>query len=297
MRFYFQEIQSDRENERLDKFLRRMYPDVRLSSIQKFIRSGKVIVDEKRVKDGAYRLVTGQKIIIKVAGNQDEVRQRYGRTPPDHIPFDFDLDVLYEDEYMVVLNKPVGIPVQPGTKTSNKSIYNALLSYNTKFYLVHRLDKYTSGVLVVSKDYEFTRDIDELFKSHKIKKEYLALVHGLVKNRMEFNEPIDDRDAFTIVEPKEFFNGYTLMNVEILTGRKHQIRRHLALNDTPVVGDDVYGKIEKNAKFKRKYDLEGYFLHCDRMSFTHPKNGNLINIKAPLPTKRKKILEMLGREM
>lgn len=297
MRFYFQEVQADRENERLDKFLRRTYPEVRLSAIQKFIRSGKIMVDGKRVKDGAHRLIIGQKVLIKMAGNQDEIKQRYGRTPPEHIPFELELSVLYEDGYMVILNKPVGIPVQPGTKTSNKSIYNALLSYNTEFYLVHRLDKYTSGVLVVSKNYEFTKELSELFKTHKMKKEYLALVHGLVKEHMEFDEPIDDRDALTIVEPKEFFNGYTLLTVNILTGRKHQIRRHLASNGTPVVGDNIYGKVEENADFKRKYGLEGYFLHCNRISFTHPKKGNFVTMKAPLPENRKKILEALRREM
>ncbi len=297
MRFYFQEIQSDREKERLDKFLRRTYLEVRLSAIQKFIRSGKVIVDGKRIKEGSYRLAIGQKIMIKIAGNQDEIKQRYGRTPPEHIPFDLELDVLYEDEYMVILNKPVGIPVQPGTKTFNKSVYNALLSYNTEFYLVHRLDKYTSGVLVISKNYEFTKEISDLFKTHKMKKEYLALVHGLIRGRVELNEPLDDKDALTIAEPREFFNGYTLLNVDILTGRKHQIRRHLASNDTPVVGDDIYGKIEENAVFKRKYDLEGYFLHCEKISFTHPKNGKLVMVKAPLPEKRRKILDLLRKQM
>ncbi len=295
MRFYFQEITADRQEERLDKFLRRSYPEIRMAVLQKFIRSGKVMVDGTRIKDGSYRLKTGQRVLIKVPGNQDEIKQRYGRTPPEHIPLKMNLDVIYEDEYMLAINKPVGIPVQPGTKTFNSSIYNVLLSYNSEFYLVHRLDKYTSGVLLVSKKYEFTKELADLFQSHNLEKRYIALVYGLVKNDLKIKSDLDGKEAVTFARPIEFFNGYTLLEVEILTGRKHQIRRHLAFNETPIVGDDVYGNVEINKEFKKKYGLEGYFLHCSEMSFIHPKKKKNIIIKAPLPKKRKQILETLRK--
>jgi RluA family pseudouridine synthase len=295
MRFYFQEVKADRENERLDKFLRRTYPEIRMAVLQKFIRSGKITVDGTRIKDGAYRLKTGQKVLVKVPGNQDEIKQRFGRTPPEHIPLKIDLDVIYEDEYMLAVNKPVGIPVQPGTKTFNASIYNALLSYESEFYLVHRLDKYTSGVLLISKKYEFTKELAELFKSHKLEKNYLALVHGLVRDNLKIKALLDEKEAVTFVRPKEFFNGYTLLEVEILTGRKHQIRRHLALNETPVVGDDIYGNVELNKKFKKQYGLEGYFLHCESISFFHPKKKKNVTIEAALPSERQRILEELRK--
>ncbi len=295
MRFYFQEITADRQEERLDKFLRRSYPEIRMAVLQKFIRSGKVVVDGTRIKDGSYRLKTGQRVLIKVPGNQDEIKQRYGRTPPEHIPLKMNLDVIYEDEYMLAINKPVGIPVQPGTKTFNSSIYNVLLSYNSEFYLVHRLDKYTSGVLLVSKKYEFTKELADLFQSHNLEKRYIALVYGLVKNDLKIKSDLDGKEAVTFARPIEFFNGYTLLEVEILTGRKHQIRRHLAFNETPIVGDDVYGNVEINKEFKKKYGLEGYFLHCSEMSFIHPKKKKNIIIKAPLPKKRKQILETLRK--
>ncbi|WP_051962831.1 RluA family pseudouridine synthase [Mesoaciditoga lauensis] len=295
MKFYFQEITADRQEERLDKFLRRSYPEIRMAVLQKFIRSGKVVVDGTRIKDGSYRLKTGQRVLIKVPGNQDEIKQRYGRTPPEHIPLKMNLDVIYEDEYMLAINKPVGIPVQPGTKTFNSSIYNVLLSYNSEFYLVHRLDKYTSGVLLVSKKYEFTKELADLFQSHNLEKRYIALVYGLVKNDLKIKSDLDGKEAVTFARPIEFFNGYTLLEVEILTGRKHQIRRHLAFNETPIVGDDVYGNVEINKEFKKKYGLEGYFLHCSEMSFVHPKKKKNIIIKAPLPQKRKQILEALRK--
>ena len=295
MKFYFQEITADRQEERLDKFLRRSYPEIRMAVLQKFIRSGKVVVDGTRIKDGSYRLKTGQRVLIKVPGNQDEIKQRYGRTPPEHIPLKMNLDVIYEDEYMLAINKPVGIPVQPGTKTFNSSIYNVLLSYNSEFYLVHRLDKYTSGVLLVSKKYEFTKELADLFQSHNLEKRYIALVYGLVKNDLKIKSDLDGKEAVTFARPIEFFNGYTLLEVEILTGRKHQIRRHLAFNETPIVGDDVYGNVEINKEFKKKYGLEGYFLHCSEMSFIHPKKKKNIIIKAPLPKKRKQILETLRK--
>jgi len=295
MKFYFQKVRTDRENERLDKFLRRTYPEIRRAVIQKFIRSGKVTVDETRIKDGSYRLKIGQEVLIKVPGNQDEIRQKYGRTPPEHIPLKMDLNVLYEDEYMLGINKPVGISVQPGTKTFNASIYNVLLSYNSEFYLVHRLDKYTSGVLVVSKDYEFTKELSELFQSHKLEKKYLALVYGLIRDNLKIKENLDGKKAVTFVRPKEFFNGYTLVEVEILTGRKHQIRRHLAFNETPVIGDEIYGNTRTNKEFKKRYGLEGYFLHCEEISFFHSKKKRQITLKAPLPERRSQILELLRK--
>ncbi len=301
MAFYFKKVSADRDNERLDKFLRRIYPEIRLSVIQKFIRSKKVTVDDKRIKDKSYRLEKGQIVLVKIPGDRGQIMERYGREIGKdgaidisaHVPFALNLKVLYEDEDMVALNKPTGIPTQPGTKTSNRTIYNALLIYNTEFHLVHRLDKYTSGVLIVAKNYEFARTMSDLFYSHKVEKHYLALVYGLAKNSKEISDPIDEKRAVTVIEPREFFNGYTLLEVEILTGRKHQIRRHLASQNMPLVGDDVYGDVARNEEFRKRYKLKGYFLHCHEISFFHPQKQKKITLKAPLSEERANILKSL----
>lgn len=293
MNFYFNTIVEDRDDERLDKFLRRQYPEIRMSVIQKFLRSGKVIVEERRVKDGSYRLEIGEKVLVKLPGTKEEILAKYGRSTPTHLPFDMELEVIYEDDDMVAVNKPAGLSVQPGTKTSNKSVYNALLSYGTEFFFVHRLDKYTSGVLLIAKNHSFARKISSLFFSHEVEKRYVALANGLVKSEAEFKTPIDGKPAFTTAAPIDFFTGFTLLDVGILTGRKHQIRIHLAQNDTPVVGDDLYGDTGVNEEFRHRYGLKGYFLHCSTISFTHPLNGKKITLKAPLDAERAGILEAM----
>ncbi len=294
MNFYFNTVVEDRDDERLDKFLRRKYPEVRMSVIQKFLRSGKVTVENQRIKDGSHRLEIGEKVLVKLPGTKEEVLEKYGRSTPTHIPLKMELDVVYEDDDIVALNKPAGLSVQPGTKTSNKSVYNALLSYGTEFFFVHRLDKYTSGVLLIAKNHSFAKKLSELFFSHDVEKRYLALASGLVKGKAEFKTPIDGKPAFTSVEPIDFFTGFTLLDVQILTGRKHQIRIHLARNGTPVVGDDLYGDTDVNEIFRQKYGLKGYFLHCSVISFNHPLTGKKITLKAPLNGERQEILEAMN---
>jgi 23S rRNA pseudouridine955/2504/2580 synthase len=294
--FYFTKIFSDRENERIDKLLRRRYPLIRLSVLQSFIRSGKVFVDGKRVKDGAFRIQIGQEVLLKVAGNEEEIMRRYGRSAPEHIPLDIELDVIYEDKEIIAFNKPAVLSVQPGTNVSNKSLYNALLGRMEEFFFVHRLDKYTSGVIIVSKTHESAKKLSELFSSHDIEKKYITLVKGLVKDKLDIKTPLDGKNAFTRVEPLEFYSGCTLLSVQIFTGRKHQIRRHLAMNCTPVIGDEIYGDSDANEQFKKAYDLNGYFLHCSEVSFIHPVKHLEVKIKAPLDVERQKIIKKLRKE-
>ncbi len=295
MTFYFKRILADRDYERLDKFLRRTYSEIRLSVIQKFIRSGRVLIDDKRIRDKSYRLKKGQTVLIKVAGDQTQIMQKFGRTVPTHKPLQTELKVIYEDEEMLVLNKPAGLSTQPGTNTSNKTIYNALLNYRGEFYLVHRLDKYTTGILIVAKDYEFSKLMSKLFRKHKVEKHYLALVYGLITVSQELHDLIDGKRAVTLTKPEEFFDGYTLLDVETLTGRKHQIRRHLALQNMPIVGDDVYGSKQKNDEFRKRFHLKGYFLHCREISFIHPQKHEKLSFTAPLDEERSYILKFLKR--
>ncbi|BBJ27660.1 RluA family pseudouridine synthase [Athalassotoga saccharophila] len=293
--FFFTEIIEERDEERLDKFLRRKYPSIRLSALQSFIRSGKVTVDGKRIKNGAERIKKGQRILIKLNGDEDEIMKRYGRLTPTHLPIKMDIEVLYEDDDIVAFNKPSGLSVQPGTKVE-KSLYNVLIGKMKEFFFVHRLDKYTSGIIIVAKNYDTAKKLSYMISSRQVDKKYITLVKGLLKEEKEITTPIDDKSAFTRVRPIDFFTGYTLVEAEILTGRRHQIRRHLSLINFPVVGDDLYGDREDNKKFRSTYKLKGYFLHCSEISLTHPNKNSKITIKSPLDKEKNEILTKLRQE-
>ncbi len=289
---FFTEIIEERDEERLDKFLRRQYPSIRLSALQSFIRSGKVIVDGKRIKNSAERIRKGQKILIKLKGNEDEIMERYGRRTPTHLPVKMDIEVLYEDDDILALNKPSGLSVQPGTNVE-KSLYNVLIGKMKEFFFVHRLDKYTSGIIIVAKNYDTAKRLSYMISSRQVDKKYIALVRGILKEEREIKTPIDGKSALTRVRPVDFFTGYTLVEADILTGRKHQIRRHLSSINFPVVGDDLYGDREDNKRFRSTYKLKGYFLHCSEISFVHSKKNFKITIKSPLDEEKNEILARL----
>lgn len=290
--FFFKEIIEDRNDERLDRFLRRKYPSVRLSVLQSFIRSGKVIVDGKRIKDGSFRIKLGQKILVKLGGDESDIMKKYGRKTPTHLPIKMDVEVLYEDNDIVAFNKPSGLSVQPGTRVE-KSLYNVLLWKMKDFFFVHRLDKYTSGIIIVAKNHEAAKQLSSTIFSHEMEKRYVALVKGLLKEEVDIKTSLDDKNAFTHVKPLDFFTGYTLVEVTILTGRKHQIRRHLSSIGFPIIGDDLYGDKETNKAFKDVYNLDGYFLHCTELSLIHPKSKMKITIKSPLDKEKREILSKL----
>ncbi|HEU23550.1 MAG: RluA family pseudouridine synthase [Mesoaciditoga sp.] len=289
---FFTEIIEERDEERLDKFLRRRYPSIRLSALQSFIRSGKVTVDGKRIKNGAERIKKGQRILIKLRGSEGEIMERYGRHAPTHLPVKMDIETLYEDNDILVLNKPSGLSVQPGTHVE-KSLYNVLIGKMKEFFFVHRLDKYTSGIIIVAKNYDTAKKLSYMISSHQVDKKYVALVKGILREEKEINEPIDGKMAFTHVKPVDFFTGYTLVEADILTGRKHQIRRHLSSINFPVVGDDLYGDREDNKRFRNTYKLKGYFLHCAEISLIHPKKNFKITVKSPLDKEKAEILAKL----
>lgn len=279
---------------RLDKFLRRNLEEVPLSAIYKFIRKGKVYVNGKRVREGSYKLQEGDTVEIRYV-DLDKFRRRKGNNLE---PQKMDLDILYEDDHMIVLNKPPGIALHPGKNIHVATLIEGLMYYGKEKdfepHLVHRLDLNTSGALIVAKSKSVARKLTEMFKRREVRKEYLTLVRGYLEERRGIIDiPLDDQDALTEYEVLSEKSGVSYLKVRIKTGRKHQIRRHFSAVGHHVVGDDKYGEKSFNRDFKRRYGLKRQFLHCSSIELDHPVSGERVGVFAPLSEDLEKVLERL----
>lgn len=284
---------------RLDQYLA-----VRLSlsraHVQKIIEGGHVEIEQKKVKANL-RLRGGESIEVRIPEPE----------PLDVLPEAVSLDIIHEDADIVVLNKPRGMVVHPASGNRSGTLVNALLAHCTDLSgiggverpgIVHRLDKDTSGLLVVAKNDLAHRNLCLQIESRSFKKEYLALVHGHVSPREALvdapigRDPKDrkkmavrpgGREAQTAWKVLEYLGEYTFLSLRPVTGRTHQIRVHLAFQNYPVVGDPVY------SKGKNPFNLKGQFLHAFRLAFAHPITGAALSFEAPLPDELARILEDL----
>ncbi|HCZ06535.1 MAG: rRNA pseudouridine synthase [Thermotogota bacterium] len=292
----FKELEVETES-RLDRFLRKHYPQLKLASIYKLLKKGWVRVNQKRVKDPSYRLTPGDKVFVAYTGNVDHMIRSDTR---EMKPAVMDLDILYEDENYIALAKRAGVSVHPGKNTTTPTLVEGLLFYGQKKgfkpYLVHRLDKHTSGVLLVCKNEESAKLLSSLLKKREVKKRYTTLVFGKTKEKGYIEQPLNGQDALTVYQRIDYFSSadVSLLSVDIKTGRKHQIRRHLSLIGHPVVGDNHYGDRSRNRWFKKNYGLKRYFLHCSQLSFVDPRNGKRFEFHAPLSKDLEETLKKLG---
>lgn len=288
-------IKIDENNHfrRLDKFIRKNFPKIKLASIYKLIRKGNVKVNGVRVKDENFELKIGDLIEIFIYKGAFREEKRKIR------PIQIELDVLYEDEKILVIDKPAGLSVHLGTNVSKPTILEALLFYGQKNnftpFLVHRLDKYTSGILVVAKDRKVARILSNILKSREIEKYYLTLVKGTLKANGRINEPINGKEALTFYKVVRNYEDVTLLEVRIMTGRKHQIRKHMANLKHPVIGDDLYGDWKFNRNFRNYYGLKRHFLHSYKVVFKNPFNGKILTLESRLPRDLKEVLEKLEK--
>jgi 23S rRNA pseudouridine1911/1915/1917 synthase len=275
---------------RLDQFLARNLQDVSRSQLISSIRAGLILV-EGSSKKSSYRLKAGD----KVAGSL------YSPSSVDVKPEEIPLLILFEDEFLLVISKPPGLVVHPGSGNQTGTLVHGLLHHcgsiadvgdSVRPGLVHRLDKDTSGVMVIAKREDVHRKLVEAFKARTVAKEYLALLHGILakkqgrlvasigrhpihRQKMAVRE-VGGRYAATHWQVvKEFEGRYSLVTVGIETGRTHQIRVHMAHLGHPVVGDGVYGGTSQK-KFPRQ------LLHASRIRFVHPITGDNLDIEAPL---------------
>jgi len=294
---------------RLDVFLTRQMPDWSRSQVQQQIRSGRVCVGSRTVYKAGEGVAAGDRITIRAARHEL-------RATPEELP----LEIVYEDDDLLVVNKPAGMVVHVGAGVRSGTLVNALLYHigtlaraagELRPGIVHRLDRMTSGLVAVAKNDEAHRELSRQFKSREVHKTYLALVHGRVPaDRGEIGEAvgrdprrrirmrtagIGAREAQTRYQVSRRFSHFTLLEVHPLTGRTHQIRVHLASIGHPVVGDSLYGAPSQlRIGGSEEKTLERNFLHAAALSFRHPRGGEILKFDAPLPTELAQFLERLA---
>jgi 23S rRNA pseudouridine1911/1915/1917 synthase len=287
---------------RLDAFLHERLPDFSRSRLQSWIKEDRVLVDSVGIR-ASHLLRGGEKIEVKPA----ELPPL--RAEPEELP----LSILYEDADVIVLDKAAGMVVHAGAGHSRGTMVNAVLHHFGQLSslggelrpgIVHRLDRDTSGVLVIARTDRAHRSLAGQFHDREVEKTYLALVHGRMKRpqgRIESpiaRDPLrrtrmttklaSGRPALTGYRVLEELSGFSYLNVQIGTGRTHQIRAHLASLHRPIVGDRLYGAPAKVAGLP---ELQRFFLHAHRLQFRSPSGGEWIDITSPLPSELASFLE------
>lgn len=290
------------KNTRLDIYLSDKVEGVSRSFIQKLISSSNITVNGKSVKSN-YKINTNDLIKIEFPAPE----------PLELVPEDIPLDVLYEDDDIIVINKQRGLVVHPAVGNYQGTLVNALLKHCHDLSgingvvrpgIVHRLDKDTSGVMVVAKNDQAHYSLAKQIKDRTASRRYIALVHGNLKaengiiNAPIGRHPIDrkkmavtfnnSKEAITHFTVVERFTNYTLVECKLLTGRTHQIRVHMAHIGHPVVGDPKYGP------HRQHFDIKGQALHSKQLTLNHPKTGEKMFFYAPLPKDMQDILDLLN---
>ena len=288
------QVQAADAGQRLDRFLQEQLPAYSRTRLQDWIRNGRVRV-EGRAERPAYVLKGGENVEVEPAEPPPL------RAEPEPIP----LEILYEDRDVVAVNKPAGMVVHAGAGCRSGTLVNALLARFESLSgvggglrpgIVHRLDRYTSGVILVARHDAAHRHLAEQFARREVEKVYLALVHGTVKqDRGRIEKPITrdparrvrmtarlgrGRSALTEYRVLRRYRDFTLLEVRIGTGRTHQIRVHLAGMGHAVVGDRLYGA---PTKVEGRPPLGRFFLHAHRVRFASPASGEIVTVEAPLP--------------
>ncbi|MDD5383200.1 MAG: RluA family pseudouridine synthase [Candidatus Margulisbacteria bacterium] len=306
-------VTTAQKGERLDHFLSRQTElGLSRSQIHKLIDDGFIEVNKESPK-ASYRIKPDDRISINIP------LPKPLELTPENIP----LDIVYEDNDLVVINKPKGLAVHPGAGRTTGTLVNALLSHCQDLSgiggvlrpgIVHRLDKDTSGLLVVAKNDLAHQALAKQFKNRKIFKQYLALIHGEVKQaggtieskigrhplhrkKMAVIKEAGNggrvtrgREAITIYKVLERYKNYTLVEVTLKTGRMHQIRVHMTSIGHPVVGDPTYGHRQE------EFAVSGQLLHAARLGFVHPRTGKYLEFFTDVPSEMKTIIGKLRKK-
>ncbi len=292
MKEYLLKVEEDLENERIDRYVTGVLADLSRSYIQKLIDDGNITINARPVK-ASYKVKPGEE--IKVITPDSII--------PDIVPENIELDILYEDDDVIVVNKPKGMVVHPAPGHYEHTLVNALMYHCGNDLsgingvmrpgIVHRIDKDTSGSVLACKNDKAHEGIAKQLETHSIKREYRAIVTGVIdEDTGTIDKPIgrssSDRKkmavtpsgkrAVTHYEVLKRFNSFTLIKCVLETGRTHQIRVHMASIGHPVAGDIVYGNGAKTP-----VDTEGQALHAHILGFIHPVSGRYIETVAPLP--------------
>ena len=297
-------IIADLENMRLDAYISSKEENMSRTNIQRLIEEGNVLVNEKKEKP-SYKIQLNDNIEINMPAPKEV----------DIKPQDISIDIVYEDDDIVVVNKPKGLVVHPANGNPDGTLVNAIMAKcksslsgiggELRPGIVHRLDKDTSGLLIIAKNDKAHINMSEQIKNRNVKKIYIALVKGIVKeNEATINMPIgrstkdrkkmavrkDGKEAVTHFRVIKRYDKYTLLELKIDTGRTHQIRVHMAEIGHPVVGDMVY------SNGKNEFGVEGQMLHAKSLDFKHPITGKEMHVEAELPEYFKQVLEKIEKQ-
>ncbi|HET6852828.1 MAG TPA: RluA family pseudouridine synthase [Pyrinomonadaceae bacterium] len=293
---------------RLDAYLASQIEGWSRARLQRLIENEDVLVNG-RVAKPSYKLREHDEIEVELIAPPTD------RFEPENIP----IDIVYEDATLVVVNKPAGLVVHPSAGTPSGTLANALAYHfqqlpdsgaGVRPGIVHRLDRDTSGLLVVAKTEAALENLSDQFRDRTVFKSYVALVHGRVlqtsgridqplardpSNRTRMAVVRGGRNALTLYRVRRSFQRFTLLDVELKTGRTHQIRVHLAWLKHPVVGDETYGGGRDNtiqdARLRARIrNLNRHFLHAEKLGFTHPATGEFVKFESPLPAELSELL-------
>jgi 23S rRNA pseudouridine1911/1915/1917 synthase len=304
-------VSEDFEGQRLDRFLVSVLADRSRSQIQKFIAAAAVTVEGRQARANL-SVHTGNRVSLDIPAPAASAMEH------EAVP----LDIVYQDEDLAIINKPAGMVVHPGAGHASGTLVNALLFHLSDLSgvggelrpgIVHRLDRGTSGLMVVAKNDVAHQELSRQFHDREVEKEYLALVWGVVQAGRRIDAAIGRdrsdrqkmsarakhaRHAVTRITRALHLPGVTLCQVAILTGRTHQIRVHLSAIGHPIVGDAVYGGMRRRvaADIRAIQRLERPFLHAARLAFAHPRDGRRLEFTAPLPQDLQSVLDDLPNE-
>ena len=298
-------LDSDLGN-RVDQISSKQFTEYSRAHIQKWIKEGNLLVNDKKIK-AKYIPQLGDVISVEFWEEPQLI----------DLPEDIPLEIIFEDEEIMIINKPAGLVVHPGSGNKSGTLVNALLSHNEELSflpragIVHRLDKDTSGIMVISKSEISYLNLIEQLKERSVKRTYLAIVLGAPLANKIINKPIgrhpkirtkqavthNGKEAITRFSVLESLEGYSLLRVNLETGRTHQIRVHLSHIGYPIVGDPVYGNRSKfspgsNEAFKKVISsFKRQALHAEEIELIHPSSKELISFKASMPSDMQTLLD------
>lgn len=296
-------VKQEDQGKRLDTYISNQNNDLTRTAVQRLIEQEKILVNGKKRKV-AYKVTEGDMVII------EETEAQMIELKAQEIP----IDIIYEDSDIIVVNKPKGMVVHPANGNPDGTLVNAIMAIckdslsgiggEIRPGIVHRLDKDTSGLLIVAKNDKAHVNMSEQIKNHEVKKTYIALVRGIVKeNEATIDMPIarsrsdrkkmavdkNGRNAVTHIKVLKRYDKYTLLEINIETGRTHQIRVHLSHIGYPIIGDYIY------SNGKNEFGVIGQCLHAKCLEFKHPVTGKEMKLEAPLPDYFENILKKLDK--